>query len=182
MAQSPPTQIPLATDESDLRQNRLGLMSQRQIDQLQAHIDYHQSRFGQLIQRTLLTGVVITIGVVIAVLIRLLIVPVAVVIEAVIVGGMIYLTTDFNRFVQHLLMDKEARAVRIIKGRTSRYTMRNHPLYQTVRVELQNYKVLDSALYQQLDNGELYQLYVLPQSRTVVAAEKLETTKSGYLI
>ena len=133
-------------------------------------------------QRAVITGAVITLGIVMAVLIRLLVIPLAVVIEALVVSGMVYMTTDFNRYVQYLLLDKEARAVRIVKGRTSRFSMRSHPLYQTLRVELQNYKVLDTALYQQLENGELYQLYVLPQSRTIIAAEKLETTKSGYLV
>ena len=181
MAQSPITRPTHTTAESDLRQNRLGLMSQRQLDDLQQHIDQHQPHINRLIQRVVIIGGVLTFVVIIAVVLRLLILPAAVVIEAVIVGGMAYMTTDFNRFLQQLLLDKEAQAVRIVKGRTSRHTMRSHPLYKLVRVELHNYKVLDMSLYQQLENGELYQLYVLPQSQTVIAAENLETTRSGYL-
>ena len=59
--------------------------------------------------------------------------------------------------------------------------MRSHPLYQTLRVEVQNYKVLDATIFQLFENGELYVVYILPQSRTVIAAEKL-SSKSGYLI
>ena len=171
----------VAADENDLKQNRLGLMSQQQLDDLQRHIDYHQRHIRRLMQRTIAAGTVVTIGIIIAVLLRLIVLPVAIVIEVLVVGGMVYMTTDFNRFIQQLLIDKEAQAVRIVKGRTSRYTFRSHPLYQTLRVEVQNYKVLDHALFRQFENGELYQLYVMPQSNTVIAAEKLHETKAGYL-
>lgn len=168
-------------NENDLKQNRLGLMSQHQIDDLQHHIDIHQQRIQDLMRRAVITGGVVTLAIVAAVVTRMIRLPLAVVIEILVVGGMVYMTTDFNRFIQQLMLDREARAVRIVKGRASRYTMRSHPLYQSLRVEVHNYKVLDSSLFRLFENGELYVVYILPQSRTVIATEKL-SSKSGYLI
>lgn len=172
----------IAANDNDLKNNRLGLMSQRQVAELQNHIDDYQAQINSIIQRTVGVGVLITIAIVVLVFIRVLVMPIAVVLEALVVGGMIYMTTDFNRFIQHLMMDREATAVRIIKGRASRYTLKSHPLYQTLRVEVQNYKILESSLMRQFENGELYQVYILPQSRVVISAEKIDESGAGTLL
>ena len=182
MAQSTAKNRRIAATENDLKNNRLGLMSQSQVDNLQKHIDSYQTRINETLQRAIAIGVMITLAIVILVFIRILLMPIAIVIEVLVVGGMIYLTTDFNRFIQQLMLDKDASTVRIIKGRTSRYTMRSHPLYQTLRVEVYNYKVLEPALWKQFGNGELYQLYVLPQSQVVIAAEKIDESGAGHLL
>ena len=169
-------------NDNDLKNNRLGLMSQGQVRKLQQDIDGYQTRIREIIQRAITVGVIMTIMVIVLVLLRVLVIPTAVVLEALVVGGMVYLTTDFNHFIQQLMMDRDAGAVRIIKGRTSRYTMRSHPLYQTLRVEVQNYKVQDTALLRQFENGELYQVYVLPQSRLVISAEKISESGAGVLL
>ncbi len=178
---------PLATrqlinaTEDDLKQNRLGVMSQSQVSAVQTHLDNYQERMSIVLKRAIFTAGVITSVIVLLVFIRILPLPLAMVIEFIVVGGMVYLTSDFNRFVQQLLLDHEAQAVRIVKGRVSQYTMRTHPLYKTLRVELQNYRLVDEALAEQFGTGELYQLYVLPQSRVVIAAEKTGEKGTGYL-
>lgn len=166
--------------EDDLKQNRLGVMSQGQVGALQQHIDAYQARMSDVMKRAIFTGVVITSAIMILVFVRVLPLPIAILIELAVVGGMVYLTSDFNRFVQQLLLDHESHAVRIVKGRVSRHTMRTHPLYKTLRVELQNYRLLDETLSEQFGTGELYQLYVLPQSRVIIAAEKTGEKGMGY--
>ena len=80
-------------------------------------------------------------------------------------------TSSVSRFAQQLVFDRDSEAVRIIKGRTSRYAMRTHPFYHSLRVELETYKLLDASLVREFANGELYQLYVLPHSGVIIAAE-----------
>lgn len=181
MAQPLATRQLINATEDDLKQNRLGLMSQAQVSALQDHIDDYQTQMNTVMKRSIMTGGIITVVIVLLVFIRILPLPIALVIELAVVAGMVYLTTDFNRFVQQLLLDHESQAVRIVKGRVSRYTMRTHPLYETLRVEVQNYRLLDGALSAQFGTGELYQLYVLPQSRVVIAAEKVGEKGTGYL-
>jgi hypothetical protein len=182
MAHITSSQHRIDANDNDIKNNRLGLMSQSQVDQLQHDIDGYQTRIREIIQRAIGVGVMVTLGIITLVLIRVLRIPIALILEVFVVGGMIYLTTDFNRFIQQLIMDKEAGAVRIIKGRVSRYTMRSHPLYQTLRVEVQNYKVRDISSLRQFENGELYQVYVLPHSRLVISAEKISESGAGALI
>ena len=182
MAQTRLNERRIDADDNDIKNNRLGLMSRGQVRKLQKDIDRYQARIQGIIQRAIVIGATVTIMVVVLVLMRVIMIPVAVVLEALVVGGMVYLTTDFNHFIQHLMMDREAGAVRIIKGRVSRYTMRSHPLYQTLRIEIQNYKVQDIALLRQFENGELYQVYVLPQSRLIISAEKISESGTGALL
>ena len=181
MAQPSPIQRTIAADDNDLKNNRLGLMSQRQAEDLQQHINYYQARIGEIVQRSTLMGLAVTLGIVLLTISRVLTIPFAIGIAVVAVGSMAYMVSDFNRFIQQLVLDKEAGAVRIVKGRTSRYTLRSHPLYRTLRVEVHNYKVLDEKLLREFANGELYQVYVLPQSRVVISAEKLTETGTGLL-
>ncbi len=182
MAQTTSSKRRISATENDLKNNRLGLMSEGQVRQLQRDIDVYQARIQEIVHRAIIVGGAITVVIVVLVLLGILKLPIAVVLEMLIVGGMIYLTIDFNRFIQQLIMDREAGAVRIIKGRASRYTMRSHPLYQTLRVEVQNYKVQNLTLLRQFENGELYQVYVLPQSRLVISAEKINESSTGALL
>ena len=171
----------IAASQNDLKNNRLGLMSQQQLATLQAQIDHFQTRLSQLTGRAVKLAIGITIAVVTLTFVRVILLPLALAIEVAVVGIMLYLTTDFNRFVQQLMLDREAEAVRIVKGRTSRYTLRTHPLYNTLRIELQTYKLLDGGLAKQFITGELYQYYVLPQSGVVIAAESIGEKNSRYL-
>ena len=177
----PPSWQKIAAGENDLKNNRLGLMSPAQILALEQHISFFQARMTRFVQRSIAAAVMITAVVVILSFVRVVLLPAAMMIEIAVIGVMIYVTTDFNRFVQQLLLDRESETVRIVKGRTSRYTMRTHPLYTTLRVEVQNYKLLDAALSKQFATGELYQLYVLPQSGVVIAAEEISEKRAYYL-
>ncbi len=171
----------IAASANDLKNNRLGLMSQEQLLALNSQIDLFQARMSRLIKRTISLAIVITLAVITMSFIRVILLPVALGIEVVVVGLMLYLTTDFNRFVQQLMLDREAEAVRIVKGRTSRYTLRTHPLYYTLRVELHTYKLLDAGLAREFTTGELYQYYVLPQSGVIIAAESVGEKTAHYL-
>ncbi len=166
--------------ENDLKNNRLGLMSQAQIFALQQQIGFSQARAAQLARRSIALAVMVTAGVVMLSFVRVLLLPMTMMLEIAAVGAMIYLNASFSRFVQQLTLDCESETVRIVKGRTSRYAMRTHPLYHTLRVEVQNYKLLDAALLRQFVDGELYQLYVLPRSGVIIAAEKIGEKGSPY--
>jgi len=181
MAQPLATRQHINATEDDLRQNRLGLMTQTQVDALQEHIDIYQARMDDVMKRAIIATGLITAVLVVIVFVQRALLPIAIVIELFVVGGMIYLTSDFNRFVQQLMIDHDAQAVRIVKGRVSHYTLRTHPLYETLRVEVTNYRLLDKSLADQFGTGELYQLYVLPQSQVVIAAEKVGEKGTGYL-
>lgn len=172
----------IAASPNDLKNNRLGLMSQEQAAALQDQIAHFHARLSQLTGRAVKLAIAITIAVVILTFVRVLPLPIALVIEVAVVGVMLYLTTDYNRFLQQLTLDREAETVRIVKGRTSRYTLRAHPLYITLRIELQTYKLLDGGLAKQFVTGELYQYYVLPQSGVVIAAESIGEKNSRYLL
>lgn len=172
----------IAASPSDLKNNRLGLMSQAQAVALGEQIDHFEARMSHMTRRALKLAIVITISVALLTFVRMLALPLALAIEVSVVGVMLYLTTDYNRFVQQLTLDREAEAVRIVKGRTSRYTLRTHPLYLSLRIELQTYKLLDGALARQFITGELYQYYVLPQSGVVIAAESIGEKNSRYLL
>ena len=172
----------IAASPNDLKNNRLGLMSQGQVVTLEEQIDHFQARMSQLTRRAVKLAIAITSVVVALTFLRSLALPVALAIEVAVVGVMLYLTADYNRFVQQLTLDREAEAVRIVKGRTSRYTLRTHPLYLSLRIELQTYKLLDGALARQFITGELYQYYVLPQSGVVIAAESIGEKNSRYLL
>ncbi len=172
----------IAASPSDLKNNRLGLMSQAQVIALQKQIEQFEARLSQLTRRAVKLAVAVTFVVLILTFVRMLALPLALAIELAVVGFMLYLTTDCHRFLQQLSQDCEAEAVRIVKGRTSRYTLRAHPLYQSLRIELQTYKLLDSVLARQFVTGELYQYYVLPQSDVVIAAESIGEKTSRYLL
>lgn len=171
----------IAASENDLRNNRLGLMSAGQIDMLQNHIDLFQAQSTQIIKRCVGLAILVTIGVVLLTFVRVLLLPIALAIELVIVGIMVYLTSSVSRFAQQLVYDRESEAVRIIKGRASRYAMRTHPFYHSLRVELETYKLLDPSLVRQFATGELYQLYVLPHSGVIIAAELIGEKGFRYL-
>ena len=170
----------IAASPADLKSNRLGLMSQEQLRTLTAEIEAFEARMAEVLRRSVTLAVLITIAVVLLSLARVILLPVALAIEVVVVGVLLYLTTDFNRFVQQLILDREAEAVRIVKGRTSRGTLRPHILYHTLRIELQSYKLLDVSLAREFNTGELYQFYILPQSRAIIAAEGTGEKNSIY--
>lgn len=172
----------IAASQNDLKNNRLGLMSRAQVVTLEEQIKHFETRMSHLTRRALMLAIVTTIIVVILSFVRALALPLALAIEVAVVGVMLYLTTDYSRFVQQLTQDREAEAVRIVKGRTSRYALRTHPFYLPLRIELQTYKLLDSALARQFVTGDLYQYYVLPQSGVVIAAEGIGEKNSRYLL
>ena len=175
-----PAQQIIAASPGDLKNNRLGLLGAEQFGELNRQIDEFQLRMARVIRRLVWLALVITIAVVALSFVRVLLLPLALAIEVAVVGAMLYLTSDFNRFVQQLMLDRDAEAVRIIKGRTSSATLRHHILYHTCRIELQSYRVLDPALARQFKTGELYQYYVLPQSRVIIAAEGIGEKNSVY--
>ena len=164
----------IAASNSDLRNNRLGLMSADQLNHLQEQIDHFQLRTAQLVKRSVGLAAIITLAVVILAFVRVLLLPIALAVEAVVVGLMIYTTTSLNSFAKQLMLDHESEAVRIVKGRTNGRSWWYHPLYHELRVELQTYKLLDQALARQFSTGELYQLYVLPHSGVIIAAEQID--------
>ncbi len=170
----------IAATPRDLKNNRLGLMSQEQLANLGAQVEALQSHVSQLLRRSITLAFVVTIGVVLLAFIRVIWLPLALGIEFVLVGALLYLVSDVNRFLQQLTLDCEAESVRIVKGRTSRYTIRTHPLYHTIRVELDSYKLLDIGLARQFTTGDLYQHYVLPQSGVIIAAERIGEKDSQY--
>lgn len=172
----------IAASQNDLKNNRLGLMSRAQVVTLEEQIKHFETRMSHLTRRALMLAIVTTIIVVILSFVRALALPLALAIEVAVVGVMLYLTTDYSRFVQQLTQDREAEAVRIVKGRTSRYALRTHPFYLPLRIELQTYKLLDGALARQFVTGDLYQYYVLPQSGVVIAAEGIGEKNSRYLL
>ncbi len=170
----------IAATPADLKSNRLGLLSREQLQMLNAQIAAFEARMAQVVRRSVTLAAIITIAVVLLTFVRVILLPMALTIEVLVVGALLYLTTDFNRFVQHLNLDREAEAVRIVKGRTSRGTLRPHILYHTLRVELQTYKLLDVSLAREFTTGELYQFYILPQSRAIIAAEGIGEKNSIY--
>ncbi|MCY3832885.1 MAG: hypothetical protein OXG85_07695 [Chloroflexi bacterium] len=172
----------IAASPKDLKNNRLGLMSQAQVLTLREQIDHFETRMTRWTRRALKLAIIVTIVVVILTFVRVIALPAALAIEVLAVGLMLYLTTDYSRFVQQLALDRDAETVRIVKGRTSPYTLRVHPLYTTLRVELQTYRLLDGALAKQFVTGELYQYYVLPQSSVIIAAESIGEKNSVYLV
>ncbi|MCY4073406.1 MAG: hypothetical protein OXG60_19110 [Chloroflexi bacterium] len=171
----------IAASENDLRNNRLGLMSAAQIDMLQTHIDLFQAQSTQIIKRCVGLAILVTAAVVLLSFVRVLLLPIALGIELVMVGIMVYVISSVSRFAQQLALDRDSEAVRIIKGRTSRYVMRTHPFYHSLRVELETYKLLDASLVREFANGELYQLYVLPHSGVIIAAELIAEKGFRYL-
>jgi hypothetical protein len=175
-----PAQEVIAASPGDLKNNRLGLLGPEQLRELQRQIDEFQPRMSRVIRRLVWLALAVTIAVVTLSFVRVILLPVALAIEAAVVGAMLYLTSDFNRFVQQLMLDREAEAVRIVKGRTSNATLRHHILYHTCRIELQSYRVLDPSLARQFKTGELYQYYVLPQSRVIIAAEGIGEKNSAF--
>lgn len=170
----------IAATPADLKNNRLGLLSQEQLETLHTQIDQFELRMAQVIRRSVALATIITIVVVVLSFVRVILLPAALAIEVVVVGVLLYMTTDFNRFVQQLTLDRESEAVRIVKGRTSRGTLRPHILYHTLRIELQSYKLLDVSLAREFTTGELYQFYILPQSRVIIAAEGIGEKNSLY--
>ena len=171
----------IAASPSDLKNNRLGLMSPEQLRTLQTQIEAFQGHNSQLLRRALTVAAVVTFGVVLLSFVRVIWLPVALGIEFLVVGSMLYLTTDVNRFMQQLALDCESESVRIVKGRTSRYTLRTHPLYYSLRVELDTYKLLDGNLAREFTTGDLYQYYVLPQSLVIIAAERTGEKSAHFL-
>ncbi|MDE2951347.1 MAG: hypothetical protein OXT68_11330 [Chloroflexota bacterium] len=171
----------IAASENDLRNNRLGLMSAAQIDMLQTHIDLFQTQSTQVVKRCVGLAILVTAVVVILSFVRVLLLPIALSIELVMVGIMVYFTSSVSRFTQQLIFDRDSEAVRIIKGRASPYALRSHPFYHSLRVELETYKLLDASLVREFATGELYQLYVLPHSGVIIAAELIAEKGFRYL-
>lgn len=172
----------IAASPNDLKNNRLGLMSQAQVLTLREQIGHFETRMTRWTRRALKLAIIVTIGVMILTFVRVIALPAALAIEVLAVGLMLYFTTDYSRFLQQLALDRDAETVRIVKGRTSPYTLRAHPLYRTLRVELQTYRLLDGALAREFVTGELYQYYVLPQSSVIIAAESIGEKNSAYLV
>ncbi len=168
--------------ETDLRSNRLGLMSAEQIAALESQVDQLQSRISQVIKRSVLQAGAVTSLVVILTFVRVLPLPVSLAVEVLIVGIMVTLTTSLNRFVQMLELDCQSEAVRIIKGRASRFSVRMHPFYHSLRVELHTHKLLDTSLVTEFVTGELYQLYLLPKSDVIIAAELIGEKSYPYRV
>lgn len=164
----------IAASPADINSNRLGLLSQAQLGSLHEQLAEFQARTAQFVRRSLVLSLGLTIGVVALTFTRVLALPVALGIETLVVGVMLYFAADCNRFVQALELDREAQTVRIIKGRTSRHTLRTHPFYCTLRIELQTYKLLDAGLARQFTTGALYQFYALPHTGLIVAAESID--------
>lgn len=177
----PPSRQQIAASENDLKNNRLGLMSQTQILALEEHIGAFQARMSRFVRRSAAAAVMITAAVVILSFVRVVLLPMALMIEIAVIGLMIYMAVDFSRFVQQLSLDRESETVRIVKGCVSRGALRIHPLYYTLRVEAQHYKLLDPTLLKQFTAGELYQFYVLPQAGVVIAAEVISEKSAYYL-
>ncbi|MCY3575304.1 MAG: hypothetical protein OXG92_00510 [Chloroflexi bacterium] len=170
----------IAATPADLNSNRLGLLSQAQLGALHEQLAGFQTRAAQFLRRTVLVSLGLTIGVVALTFVRVLALPIALGLEALLVGVMLYFAADCNRFVQALELDREAQTVRIVKGRTSRHALRVHPFYSTMRVELQSYKLLDAGLARQFTTGALYQFYVLPHTQLIVAAESIDETGGAF--
>ncbi len=164
----------IAASPADLNSNRLGLLSQAQLGSLHEQLADFQARTAQFVRRSLVISLGLTIGVLALTFVRVLALPIALGIEALVVGVMLFFAADCNRFVQALELDREAETVRIVKGRTSRHTLRTHPFYCTLRIELQTYKLLDAELARQFTTGALYQFYVLPHTHLIVAAESID--------
>ena len=171
----------IGASEQDLKNNRLGLMSAAQISELEAHVSDFQRQTARMVKRSVMLAAAITAGVVILTFVRVLLLPIALTIEIMVVGVMLAMASNLNRFVQLLELDLESEAVRIIKGRASRFTMRPHPMYQTLRVELQTYRLLDPKLHAQFVTGELYQFYILPHAGVIIAAELVGEKEFLYL-
>jgi len=177
-----PAQQIIAASPGDLKNNRLGLLGPEQLNELRRQIDEFQPRMSRVIRRLIWLALTVTFAVVALSFVRVILLPAALAIEVAVVGAMLYLTGDFNRFMQQLMLDRDAEAVRIVKGRTSSATLRHHILYHSCRIELQSYRVLDPALARQFKTGELYQFYVLPQSRVIIAAEGIGEKNSVYAV
>ncbi len=171
----------IAAAENDLKNNRLGLMSQAQLQTLERDIRRLQAQTAQLTRRGIALAALVTAAVVILSFVRVLLLPLAMIIELAVIGAMIYLVTSLNHFVQQLTLDRESETVRIVKGRVSRHILR-HPLYMLLRVEVQDYKLLDETLPRQFTAGELYQLYVLPQAGVIIAAETISEKQAYYRV
>lgn len=170
----------IAASSADLRSNRLGLMSQAQMETLNAQVDAFDMRMAEILRRSVLLAALITLAVLLLSIARVILLPLALLVEVAVVASLLYMTSDFNRFVKQLSLDREAETVRIVRGRTSRATLRPHILYHSLRIELQSYKLLDAALAGAFITGELYQFYVLPQSRVIIAAESTGEKISRY--
>ena len=161
----------IAASPADLRSNRLGLMSREQLEALSAQVSAFESRMAEILRRSIALAVIITLALVLLSFARVVLLPLALLVEVAVVALLLYMTSDVNRFVKQLSQDREAETVRIVKGRTSRATLRPHILYYSLRIELQSYRLLDVSLARAFTTGELYQYYVLPQSRVIIAAE-----------
>ena len=170
----------VAASPADINSNRLGLLSQAQLRELESQVADFQQRTSAFVRRSLLIALAITIGVVALSFVRIIALPIALGVEIVVVAVMLYLAGDCNRFVQGLELDREAQTVRIIRGRTSRHTLRAHPFYSTLRVELQTYKLLDAGMARQFTTGALYQFYVLPHTLLIVGAESVDERVGSF--
>ena len=170
----------IAASPADLKSNRLGLMSQAQLQALHAQLATFDRRLSELMRRSVTLAGLATLALVLLSIARVIFLPLALLVEIVVVALLLVISNDINRFVKQLALDREAETVRIIKGRTSRATLRPHILYYTLRIELQSYKLLDASLARSFVTGELYQFYILPQSRVIIAAESVGEKDPHY--
>lgn len=170
----------IAASPADLKSNRLGLMSQAQLQALHAQLATFDRRLSELMRRSVTLAGLATLALVLLSIARVIFLPLALLVEIVVVALLLVISNDINRFVKQLALDREAETVRIIKGRTSRATLRPHILYYSLRIELQSYKLLDASLARSFVTGELYQFYILPQSRVIIAAESVGEKDPHY--
>ena len=101
----------IAATPADLKNNRLGLMSQEQLETLRSQIELFEPRMAQVIRRGVAMATLITVAVVLLSFARVIFLPTALAIEVVVVGVLLYMTTDCNRFARQLTLDQEAEAV-----------------------------------------------------------------------
>ncbi len=174
------TRQTIAATPKDIKNNRLGLMSQAQLAALASQIEDFQAEAAQQLRRMTKLTVAVTFALMLLAFVRVVLLPVALVMEALWVAFMLYFISENNRFLQQLTLDAEAQSVRIIKGRTAGALPRVHPLYTSIRVELDSYKLLDATLARHFSAGDLYQHYILPHSGVIIAAERIGEKNALY--
>jgi hypothetical protein len=167
--------------ENDIKQNRLGLMSQQQLADLQEQIAHFQQITRSKSRNATITTISVSVSMTLLAAMRIVPLPIALVIALIIIASVVHTFSETWQFIKDLQQDQDEQTVRIVRGRVSHPILGTHPVYKTLRVEVQTYRVADEQLVDQFGTGELYQLYVLPQSRLIIAAEKTEERGTQYL-